>query len=452
MLFIFASLYICISGGGALISHLLNNNMNENKEKMSLLKASRALFFTITLSLVMLICYQSHAKTMAGIVATVNEEAISAADLDARMRIALSASGLPNTDEVKRNLLPQIIRTLIDERLKRQEAEKAGMSVTDEDIDKQIDAIALKNQVSRDEFLAKMKQDNVPLAALKDQIAVDLLWSQYVQRRLKPQVNINRAEVEAEINRLKGSVGQDEYRLAEIYIETPSIEDENETRAMAERLVAEIKKGAPFPALARQFSASPTAATGGDLGWVKPGDLSEDILNESLAKLDKGQLSPPIRAQNGYYIYYVISKRKIQGLADNDITMNLKRIFVADENVNAQTRADIRENVRGCISMENSYRHYVSEYTGDINNVSLESLSPVMRDIVSDLDLAQISRPVSENGGLSYYMVCKRTYSASSGLPTEQDISDQIGLKKLDLLQKQRLRQARNAAFIDIRL
>ena len=64
---------------------------------------------------------------------------------------------------------------------------------------------------------------------------------------------------------------------------------------------SQLHQGAPFPVVARQFSQHPTAGTGGDMGWVNEGQLAPE-LNAVLAKMEVGNITPPIRSTGGYYV------------------------------------------------------------------------------------------------------------------------------------------------------
>ncbi|MGL1530599.1 peptidylprolyl isomerase, partial [Vibrio parahaemolyticus] len=78
----------------------------------------------------------------------------------------------------------------------------------------------------------------------------------------------------------RASVGQQEMLLAEIFLSVDNPDQEEEVFRTAERIVDQIQQAgnfAAFPSLARQFSQGTSAASGGDLGWVQPGTLPEEL-------------------------------------------------------------------------------------------------------------------------------------------------------------------------------
>ena len=94
-------------------------------------------------------------------------------------------------------------------------------------------------------------------------------------------------------------------------------EAEGEVLALANRLVGQTKSLKNFRALARNFSKSPTAERGGQLGWNRVGQLGED-LDEVLPLMDPGQISRPIRTIDGFYILFLQNQRTAKGLSGGD--------------------------------------------------------------------------------------------------------------------------------------
>ncbi len=90
----------------------------------------RLLWFAFLLSLT-LMTGGARAQDVLGIAAVVNDKVISAYDLGMRLKLVVVFSGLPNTAETRQRLVPQVLRTLIDEELKRQEAKRRDVSVSE---------------------------------------------------------------------------------------------------------------------------------------------------------------------------------------------------------------------------------------------------------------------------------------------------------------------------------
>ena len=248
------------------------------------------------------------ARSVEGIAAVVNDDIISMSDLSARLQLALVSSGLPGTAEVRQRLTPQVLRSLVDERLQMQEASRANIAVTDKEIDDAFGRVAEQNQMKRDQLEKMLASQGVPRSALESQIRATIGWGKLVQRRLRPSIEIGEDEIDAVLRRIEANAGKPEYLAAEIFLAVDSPEREEEVRRLADRLVEQIGQGARFPAVARQFSQSAGATNGGDLGWVQQGQLPDE-LDSALRDLRPGQASRPIRSLTGYHILLLREQR-----------------------------------------------------------------------------------------------------------------------------------------------
>src|SRR5262249_21719849 len=110
------------------------------------------------------------------IAAVVNDDAITVADLQMRLRLALMSSGLPATPDNQQRMLPQVLRLLIDEKLQGQEAKRAGIGVPAQDVDRALASIAGQNHMSTQQLFTMLKGTGVPQSALEDQVRSQLAW------------------------------------------------------------------------------------------------------------------------------------------------------------------------------------------------------------------------------------------------------------------------------------
>ena len=244
--------------------------------------------------------------------AVVNDDIISVLDLAMRVQLAVIAAGVEDSEEVRRRLTPQVLRGLIDERLQLQEAERLDIAITDEQVAAALDQIATQNNMTEGQFLTMLRNRGVIPTTLIEQIRAQIAWQAVVQRRIRPNVVIAPEEVEEVVDRLSARRGSIERRVAEIFIPVESAAREDEALANANRLLQELRRGANFAGLARQFSQSGTATLGGDLGWIQDGEL-EDNLNRALSQMGPGDVSQPIRTLSGFHILLLREMRKNEG-------------------------------------------------------------------------------------------------------------------------------------------
>ncbi len=267
-------------------------------------------FLTVCLLAGLPVFDAAQARTES-IAAVVNEDAISESDVNDRMKMVIASSGLPDNREIRERMRPQILNTLIEERLRVQEAVRLEIEITPEDITQGFAAIARQNNYAPEQFRAILARQGVPTRTMEDQIRAQIAWSQVVQVRLRPQVLIADNEIEAELARLRGNIGKTEYRVLEIFLAVENPAEEGEVKRLADQLTRQLNDGrVPFQRLAAQVSQSAGAARGGDLGWVQEGQLAEEI-EAQLARMDDGALSRPVRTLAGYHILYLRDTRQI---------------------------------------------------------------------------------------------------------------------------------------------
>ena len=132
-----------------------------------------------------------------------------------------------------------------------------------------------------------------------------------MRRQAAQTIEISDDEIDEAIKRAKEHANEPQSRVAEIFLAVDNPAQDDEVRALAERLTEQMRKGARFSAVAQQFSQSATAAVGGDIGWVRPDQLPPE-LGKAVAQLKAGELSAPIQTGGGYYLLLVLDRRDRQ--------------------------------------------------------------------------------------------------------------------------------------------
>ena len=262
------------------------------------------------LALVVLPAGRASAQESVGIAAVVNNEAISIPDLVARIDVAIVASRLRASEDLRRQLAPQVLRSLVDERLKVQEAERLGVTVSDAEMANARRSVEQRNGIAAGALDDFLQRQGLRVATVTDQLRAEILWSKLVRGRLGAAVSVGEGEIDEALAQLEANRGRPEFRVAEIFLAVESSEQESEVRAAAESLFEQLKAGAKFDQIASQFSQSATAAVGGDIGWVLEGELPGEI-EAVLARMEPGTIAPPVRTFDGFSIVLLIDRRTV---------------------------------------------------------------------------------------------------------------------------------------------
>lgn len=415
------------------------------------------------------------------IAAVVNEDAITADDLDGRLKLALVSSNLPDNAEVRARLKPQVLRSLIEEQLQIQEARRLQIRVEPTEIENAVEGLAKNNNMTRQELQQRFKASGIPFSTMQAQAIAQIAWARVVQKQIRPRVEITQDEVDDAYEKLKASAGKPQYLMAEIFLTVDNPSQDASVRQTADRLIEEIKRGANFAAVARQFSQSADAANGGDLGWIQEGQLGDEI-DAAMRELKPGMLGAPTRDAAGYHILYMRDRGTVLGESEaasmpqrtganpND-KLYLKQILLppppqqTKEAVQALINEAKRllETVQGCDAID--ARAKTDKLSGTLGTVRLKDLPEPVQQVVAELPEGHLATPLQTPAGLAMLMVCKRTpaegtpapqpqraVSKTPQMPTKDAVLNQIGSQRLEMQARRYLRDLRAAAFVDVRV
>jgi peptidyl-prolyl cis-trans isomerase SurA len=272
---------------------------------------ARRFSWLVLVALTALAAGPAAAQDTLRIVALVNDEAITAIDLGARTQMLIASGQMQNTPEVQQRLRPQVLRALIDERLRQQAANREGIVVSQDRIDERMAQLAQSNNLSLENFRTALAQNGIDPAWIEQQIRTELAWTMLVSRKFRPGIIVTDEDIDNAQRQMRESQGTTQYRVAEIFL---SIDDPNDTPAVqeaAQRLLEQIKRGANFGAVARQFSQSASAGNGGLLGWVGPSDLAPELA-AAVETMAPGTVTGPIRSDGGLHIVALVDRRAAQ--------------------------------------------------------------------------------------------------------------------------------------------
>ncbi|MGB1547945.1 MAG: peptidylprolyl isomerase, partial [Alphaproteobacteria bacterium] len=273
-------------------------------------------------------------------------------------------------------------------------------------------------------------------------------------------------EVDQQMARLQQFEGAPEYLISEIFmaVEDPELEDavyqtikQAAEEARADLKVPESEVEPKFLRLARQFSQGVTALSGGDMGWVRQGQIKLEV-GKAVQQMEVGAISEPIRSEEGYHVIWLRDQRKVGEVGSND-TISLSQILfplppdAGPNEVNA-TIAKARSegaSVSGCVAMNRLAEVMGTPMSGSLGTVEVSQLTPKLREAVRDLPIGIASEPIHTEAGVHLLMVCDRPDSTGP-VNDRQQVELNLTLEKLDLLSRRYLRDLRRTAFVDVRL
>jgi peptidyl-prolyl cis-trans isomerase SurA len=278
------------------------------------------------------------------VAATVNGRVITFADLDKQYQAqAMTAGDRPSDDQMLIQKL-EVLRTLIDNQILLQRAEKLSLMATDADVEAKF--TELKSPFTQEEFQRQLAARKMSAEDLKAQLRQDLSIQKLINKEITSHISISDKDVSDFYNSNKASFNfpEPQVHMAQILVTAtadPNVrnlkndkaQNEDQARHKIENIVARLKQGEEFASLAQNFSEDPnTAQNGGDLGFVPESALEKanPELRKAVMAMSPNQVTPIIHTGEGYRILRVISKEPAgqRELSDPRVQQNIRETLL----------------------------------------------------------------------------------------------------------------------------
>lgn len=407
-----------------------------------------ALIF-LAASISLLVAPAAPAQQVEGIAAVVNDEPITTLDVRDRMRLIISSAGIQPDEETLGRIQEQAIRGLVEETLQLQQARQFELDVEESEVDEAIADLAARNGATVEEITSDLAANGISIETLRHQMRAEIAWQILVSGRYRSRIRISDTQINTTLQREAAAASQEQYRLAEILVEIrPNEGGEEAAIQRVQSLYEMMGEGTPFPNLANQFSDAPSASGGGFLGWLPASALSEDVLN-IVQQVPPGSITNPIRVPGGFQILAVVEKREGQAVEQ----LGLTQITIPSSRVTEQNRAAMRraaERVSGCDDAEAAFGDIEGAIITPLGTLGANALVADIRDALSPLEPGQATAVIDGQVGLQVFILCSRTIGGP-GVPSVDEIEQQLIGQQLSLLARRWLRDLRREATIDIR-
>ncbi|MGE0415323.1 MAG: peptidylprolyl isomerase [Acetobacteraceae bacterium] len=394
------------------------------------------------------------------IVAIVNTDVITTGDVTNRARLFALSTGMPMSKDIMDRLKPQIVRQLIDERLRMQEAERRKIVIPDQAIASSIHEIEARNNMPAGALRQRLSVDGVGQRTLINQIRAQLAWTQVLRERLGDRLQISEADIQEQM-RLQGQLtGKTEYRVAEIFIPIDDPAHTADAQRFAETVILELRSGAPFPIVAAQFSQSQGALEGGDAGWVQTSQLDPAVA-QLVTQMPPGAISNPVRVPGGFSIVTLLGKREIG--RQMATALSLRQVFLPfTQPLNPQAPTEqqrqtlekakgISASAHSCEQMDELAKANNSPRPADPGETRLEGVNPPQfRQMLATIPIGKATQPLVSQDGIAVLMVCSRE-EKNMGTVSKQDIQRYLVNERVELLSRQLLRDLRRQSTIELR-
>ncbi len=278
----------------------------------------------------------------ANVAATVNGRAITYSDLDKQFQSQFDAPAANDDQTLIQRL--EVLRTLIDNEIMLQRAEKMGLMAVDADVDAKF--AELKAPYTQEEFQKQLDKRKMSVEDLKAQLRRDLSVQKLFNKEITSQITITDQDITNFYNSNKGSfnLAEPQIHMAQILV-TPQpdpnvhnlkndkAQDDQQAQKKIQGLLARLKQGDDFAMLAQNYSEDPNSAqAGGDLGFIPESAL--DRANADLRKvinaLRPGETTGAMRTPEGYRILKLITREPAgqRDLSDPKVQQTIRETLI----------------------------------------------------------------------------------------------------------------------------
>lgn len=388
-----------------------------------------------------------------GIIATVNDRIITGFDLRQRMLVLMAMTQVQATEENIGAIQQQALNDLIEQHLQAQEIAKfEQLRISDQEVDEELADMARQAGTTAANYIDFLEQGGIAMPAFREQIRTEIGWRELVGGRFRDRARVSKAQVDQAMRQLTESATKPQYLIGEIYLEAARVGGMQEAMNGAAQLVQQMIQGAPFMAVARQFSAAPSAARGGDAGWLVQGSV-QPALEKVMETLEVGQLSNPIPVDGGVYIIYMRDKRS--GASTSMVQMKQIMIELPENADEAQVAAATQrlEALRGQMTCDNILQLARSEpglQGADLGESDVDDLLPQFQQVARSASVGTVSTAVRTPLGVHLLAVCGRRLGGPEA-PSAQQVEARLQNQNYAMLGRRYLRDLRADALIEVK-
>ncbi|MCH4090546.1 peptidylprolyl isomerase [Acetobacter sp.] len=393
------------------------------------------------------------------IIAVINGQPLTQRDVDNRGRLFVLSTGLPLSEDIMQRLRPQIVRQLIDERLRTQEILSRHINVSPEQIADAITNIEKRNGMEPNMLRNHLAKDGVSLTTLIDQIRVQIGWMQVLRQELGSRSRMTSLEIAQRQEALGKQQGRPEYLISEIFVPVADPRHSENELKFTETIIQQLRRGAPFPIVAAQFSQAQSALDGGSMGWVQEDSLDPEVV-AMVRQMPEEAISNPIKVAGGYVIATVLGKRII-GQQPGTLLDTRQAFLPFGTPLNPQAPTEqqrqtlekavkLSQTAHSCEDLAAANKQFGEVRPSNPGELQLERLNPQMQQILAGLPVGKATRPLVSQEGIDILMVCgKKTKNFADRSPSE--IADQLLNERVEQTARQLDRDLHRRAVIDMR-
>jgi peptidyl-prolyl cis-trans isomerase SurA len=398
------------------------------------------------------------------IVAVVNQELVTAVEVELRMKRAREEAArvgqrLPPDAELRK----QIVEALIEERVILTFARDSSGKVDDVELDRAVQTVASQNQLTVPQLRARLKEEGIDFVRFRSNLADQLLVERAREREVNQRIRINDADIDRVVAEQRAAAaGEPTLNLAQILVTVPEGADEAtvaQRRARAESAQARVRGGEAFDAVAKEVSEDTNKERGGEIG-ARPVSRLPDLFVEAARGVPAGAVAPAlVRSGAGFHVLKVLARDdagtpRITQTHVRHILMRPSAQLPAEQ-VQARLAQYRRQIEAGQARFEDLARQHSADGSaaqgGDLGWASPGMMVPEFEEAMNKLPVGGLSAPVASRFGLHLIQVLERRQVTVDVKQLREQARNALREQKFEDAYTDWVRELRARAYVEMR-
>ena len=402
-------------------------------------------------------------EELDSIVAVVNDDVVVQSELTREINLAIpqlkqQGTPVPPPEQLRK----QVLERLILKRLQQQRAKQLGITVDEAALTNAVQTIASRNGLSIEELKATLESSGIRYDDFREDTRMQIVSGRLQNQEVAGSVQVSDQEVERFLQRDKGKLmPREQVRLQHILValpDEPSAAQIAQAEAKAKQLVAKLRGGADFAAVAAASSEGRTALQGGELGWFEMAAVPS-LVADKAPTMAVGEVTDPIKSPSGFNI---VRLAEVKGGVPGNVTQTKARHIlirttelVSDED--ARNRLNqLRMRILGGDDFGTLARAHSDDTGsalrgGDLGWVNPGQTVPEFEQAMNKLVPNEVSEPIHSSFGWHILQVQERRSQDTADELLRLKAREAIQRRKVDEAADAWLKRLRDEAYVDLR-
>ena len=398
------------------------------------------------------------------VVAVVDSGVIMESQLNARVEEILIRLKSDKAELPPLNLLEeQVLDRLIIEEIQLQIADRAGIKISDSELNQTLSRVSAQNNLSLDDFRIKLEEEGTSYRSFRDTIRKELIIQRVQRGKVGGKIDISEQELENFINSEEGKTQlAEQYNVQHILLSVKSGLTEEEVKEIennANALIERLNNGESFEKLAASYSSGQNALEGGFLGWRTSAELPS-LFAQVVSELKVGEVADPVRSGAGFHILKLTDKR---GNTVKFLDQTLARhILVQPSEIRTENQAEeLINNIYSRLKDGEDFKQLARQFSedpgskmdgGELGWSNPGDYDPAFETTLNATEIGQLSEPVKSSFGWHIIEVMDRRNEDVSQEEQKNRAYQIIFKRKFEQELQSTLIELRAEAYVDIKL